>query len=202
MKRLYILALTALFPLALWAEFAVKSYQELKNKDIVRQNYEQSCGAASLATLLNMIDVQKFSELEILQMMSEKELRTDMASLADLIAVLDKLGYESSAYQITRQSLDKLLDIPLLVKIEDDPRFPHFVIIINSEGGFLQVFDPSSGRYLSSKRQFFSIWDKHKKGGFALIVLPKNELQKNALQIPEKQMPGSLHFEITPFRLF
>ncbi|TQR61630.1 C39 family peptidase [Campylobacter troglodytis] len=198
MKNIFLLFL----PLFLSAEFAVKSYQELRNKELIKQNYEQSCGTASLATLLNMIDVQKFSELEILQMMSEKELRTDMVSFADLIAVFDKLGYEGSAYQITRQSLDKLLDIPLLVKIEDDPRFPHFVIIINSKGNFLQVFDPSFGRYLSLKRQFFSIWDKHKEGGFALIVLPKNELQKNALQIPKKQMPSSLHFEFTPFSLF
>ncbi|TQR61634.1 hypothetical protein DMC01_00250 [Campylobacter troglodytis] len=84
MKNLFLLFL----PLFLSAEFAVKSYQELKNKDLVKQNYEQSCGAASLATLLNMIDVQKFSELEILQMMSEKKLRTDMVSFADLIAML------------------------------------------------------------------------------------------------------------------
>lgn len=189
--------LFALLPLMLWAEFAVKSYQELKNDMVVRQNYEHSCGAASLATLLNMSNFKQFSELDILNAVSETNFNTDMVSLAELMNALKKLDYESRAYQITRQSFDKLFNIPLLVKIEDDPRFPHFVIIINYEGDFLQVFDPSSGRYTSSKRQFFSIWDRNEKGGFALIISPKGELRKESLNLPHK-----LHFEFTPFRLF
>ena len=37
----------------MWAEFKAKSIQELKNTNFVRQNYEESCGAASLANVLN-----------------------------------------------------------------------------------------------------------------------------------------------------
>ena len=37
----------------MWAEFKAKSIQELKNANFVRQNYEESCGAASLANVLN-----------------------------------------------------------------------------------------------------------------------------------------------------
>ena len=196
-KPLSLAILTALLPLTLWAEFAVQSYQKLKNDTLIRQNYEQSCGAASLATLLNLSNFKQFNEIDILNVMSENELRTDMVSFTDLMNALKKLDYESSAYQITRQSLDKLIDIPLLVKIEDDPRFPHFVVIINKGGGFLQVFDPSFGKYISSKRQFLSVWDKDNKGGFALIVLPKGEWRKENLNLPDK-----LHFEFTPFKFF
>ena len=149
-------------PLALWAEFVVKSYQELKNERIVRQNYEESCGAASLATLLNLIDDKKLSELDLLQVMSEKELYTDMVSFADLNDAVKKLGYESKAYKIDKEILKKLVNVPMLVKIEDDPRFPHFVVIINHKGNYLQVLDPSHGEYISSKSQFFSIWDRYK----------------------------------------
>ena len=108
-KLLYILAL---FPLTLWAEFVVKSYQELKNENMIRQNYEQSCGAASLATLLNMSNFKQFTELEILQAMNEKALNTDMVSFSQLIATLEKLGFEGGAYQIERTSLDSLLGYP------------------------------------------------------------------------------------------
>ncbi len=66
----------------------------------------------------------------------------------------------------------------MLVKIENDPRFPYFVVIINYKGGYLQVFDPNYGEYISSKREFFSIWDRYNKGGYALIVAPKKELKK------------------------
>ncbi|KAB0577438.1 peptidase C39, partial [Campylobacter volucris] len=60
--------------------------------------------------------------------------------------------------------------------------------------GYLQVFDPSYGEYISSKREFFSIWDRYNKGGYALIVAPKKELKKFKLNIPKH-----LFFEIEPF---
>ncbi len=42
-----------LFANVMWAEFKAKSIQELKNENFIRQNYEESCGAASLANVLN-----------------------------------------------------------------------------------------------------------------------------------------------------
>ena len=47
------------------ADFAVKSYQEIKNARTIRQNYEASCGATSMATILNLIDKQNFAEMDI-----------------------------------------------------------------------------------------------------------------------------------------
>lgn len=73
--------------------------------------------------------------------MSGQELYTDMVSFADLNDAVKKLGFQSNSYQINRENLDKLVNIPMLVKIEDDPRFPHFVIIINHKGNYLQVLD-------------------------------------------------------------
>ena len=151
-----------IFLLCLKAEFVVKSYQELKNERVIRQNYEQSCGASSLATMINLIDDENLSEFDVLKLMSEQELKTDMVSFADLETVLSKLGYENKSYKINKENLDKLINIPMIVKIEDDPRFPHFVLIINYKGDFLEVLDPSHGEYISSKREFLRLWDRYK----------------------------------------
>lgn len=169
-KFYYFLSILAL---SAKAEWVVKSYQEIKNERVIRQTYEQSCGASSLATLLNILDDKKFDELKLLKIMSGQELYTDMVSFADLSDAVEKLGFQSNSYQINRENLDKLVNIPMLVKIEDDPRFPHFVIIINHKGNYLQVLDPSHGEYISSKSQFFSIWDRYNKGGYALLLLLK-----------------------------
>ncbi len=151
-KILKILLFLPILALSTKAEWVVKSYQEIKNERVIRQTYEQSCGASSLATLLNILDDQKkFDELELLKIMSGQELYTDMVSFADLNDAVKKLGFQSNSYQINRENLDKLVNIPMLVKIEDDPRFPHFVIIINHKGNYLQVLDPSHGEYISSK---------------------------------------------------
>ena len=121
-------------PLLLRADFIVKSYQELKNQRVIRQTYEESCGASALATLINLIDDKHFSELDLLKTMSQKELYTDMVSFADLNEAVKQLNYESKPYQINKKLLDELTNIPLLVKIEEDPRYPHFVVIINHKG--------------------------------------------------------------------
>lgn len=184
-------------PLLLRADFIVKSYQELKNQRVIRQTYEESCGASALATLINLIDDKHFSELDLLKTMSQKELYTDMVSFADLNEAVKQLNYESKPYQINKELLDELTNIPLLVKIEEDPRYPHFVVIINHKGDFLQVLDPSHGEYISSKAEFYSIWDRYNKGGYALIIAPKKELKEFKLNLPK-----SLNFELKPFSLY
>ena len=192
-----IIKILLLLPLALQADFIVSSYQELKNQQVVRQNYEESCGAASLATLINLIDAQKLSELDPLQTISQKELYTDMLSFADLEVAAKKLGFDNNSFRLDRRVLEKIINIPILVKIEDDPRFPHFVVIINHKGDYLQIFDPSQGRYISSKREFHSLWDKNDKGGYALVLAPKQDLQSFELILPKK-----LDFEKRVFNKF
>ncbi len=64
-KILKILLFLPILTLSAKAEWVVKSYQEIKNERVIRQTYEQSCGASSLATLLNILDDKKFDELEL-----------------------------------------------------------------------------------------------------------------------------------------
>ncbi|WP_270976138.1 cysteine peptidase family C39 domain-containing protein [Campylobacter helveticus] len=193
-KILKIVLIMTLLPLFLKAEFVVKSYQEIKNEKVIRQNYEESCGAASLATLINILDDSNLTELDLLKAMSGQQLYTDMVSFADLNDAVKKLGFQSKSYKIDRKILESIISVPILVKIEDDPRFPHFVVIINHKGNYLQIFDPSYGKYISSKREFYSVWDRYKKGGFALIINPKKQLKDYKLNLPK-----SLNFEIEPF---
>ncbi|ELJ9037348.1 C39 family peptidase [Campylobacter upsaliensis] len=193
-KILKIVSVMTLLPLFLKAEFVVKSYQEIKNEKVIRQNYEESCGAASLATLINILDDSNLTELDLLKAMSGQQLYTDMVSFADLNDAVKKLGFQSKSYKIDRKILESIMSVPILVKIEDDPRFPHFVVIINHKGNYLQIFDPSYGEYISSKREFYSVWDRYNKGGFALIINPKKQLKDYKLNLPK-----SLNFEIEHF---
>ena len=196
-KILKILLFLPILALSANAEWVVKSYQEIKNEKVIRQNYEQSCGAASLATLINTLDDNNLTELDLLKTMSEQQLYTDMVSFADLNDAVKKLGYESKSYKVDRKILENIISVPILVKIEDDPRFPHFVVIINHKGNYLQILDPSYGEYISSKREFYSVWDGYDKGGFALVVNPKKQLKPFKLNIPKP-----LHFDFSPFSLY
>lgn len=185
----YILLFIALNS-ALKAEFAVSSYRELRSQSVVRQTYEESCGAASIATLINNLDFKNISEKDTLEQMREnnKDLNTDMVSFKQLQDAAAKLGYESKGYQISRELLNKL-NIPVLVRIENDPRYPHFVVVINHPGDFITVLDPSFGKYISSKNEFYSVWDKNNQGGYALILAPNNDFKREYnIELPNKSL--------------
>lgn len=165
-----ILFIVLLSILNLWADFKVKSINELKNENFVKQSYEESCGAASMANLINFFSFEQMSEKDILEFFNQK---TDSLSFLELKQVAIKIGYESEGYQLSREDFEKL-EVPVIVKIEKDPRFPHFVVIIPYNGDFIKILDPNFGSYISSKSEFYSIWDKDKQGGYALIILPQN----------------------------
>ena len=67
-----------LFCSTIFAEKQVKSWEYLKFKDTVRQTLDFTCGAASLATLLNLYDTQlKVSENEIMRILNKKKMSKD-----------------------------------------------------------------------------------------------------------------------------
>ncbi|MDE7316535.1 MAG: hypothetical protein K2N12_02235 [Helicobacter sp.] len=114
-----------------------------------------------------------------------------MVSFLDLENVLHALDYQVKSYRIHRDSFLKT-SFPMLVKIEDDPRFPHFVVIINYEGDYIRVFDPSHGEYLSLKNEFYSVWDKDHKGGYALILTTPKGIATEQLS---PKLPEEVFFE-------
>ncbi|MDY6135536.1 cysteine peptidase family C39 domain-containing protein [Campylobacter sp. CX2-8023-23] len=165
------------------SQFIVLSYYEIRNKNVVRQNYEESCGAASIATILNLIDVKRYSENDILQKLKQNNIvNTNMISFMDIQRTLEILGYRSVGYQINRGIFNHF-KIPIIVKIENDPRYPHFVVAMNYDGDYIKVFDPNFGEYISSKEQFYKLWDKSNNGGYALIVEPKIQFIFNQIDI-------------------
>nr|WP_290879552.1 cysteine peptidase family C39 domain-containing protein [Helicobacter sp.] len=167
--------------------FAVESLQENHNQNVIRQKFEESCGAASLATLLNLFGIQQYQEQEILNVLNQK---TDMLSFQELQKAATILGYDTKGFQLSREVLQRTA-YPLLVRIENDPRFPHFVVIINFKGDFLKVLDPNFGEYISTKKEFYSIWDRNHTGGYALVVTNK-ENSKPLLQ--DLKFPSEVFF--------
>ena len=150
--------------------FSVQSLQELHNQNVIRQQFEESCGASALATLLNLFEFKQYTEQDILTLLNQK---TDMLSFKELQEIANTLGYTTKGFQLSREILEQT-SYPLLVRIENDPRFPHFVVIINYKGDFIQVFDPNFGAYKATKKEFYSVWDRNHTGGFALVVAKEN----------------------------
>ena len=59
-------------------------------------------------------------------------------------------------------------------------------MLINYDGDYLVILDPSHGEYIASKSQFYSLWDRDKKGGYALLIKPKLEFQREKINFSNK----------------
>ncbi len=148
--------------------FAAKSLSSIKSKYTIRQAYEESCGAAAL----NLYGGSK-NEKDILLLAG----KTDMLSFEELGRIARELGFEAAGYQFSREVFDKLR-MPIIVLVVREAEFPHFVVVINHEGDFVSIFDPAFGDYISSKRDFYAMWE-FAGGGFALVVAPKEYKRKD-----------------------
>jgi len=146
--------------------FKVTSFAQKKREGAVLQNYEESCGAAALATLMGLFGVHK-NEKDVL----DKTAKTDMLSLAELSDTAKAFGFRAEGYKIDKSVFEKL-SFPVIAKIEREENYPHFVVVANQEGDFVSILDPNYGRYIIAKNEFYELWEKSQKG-YILVLMPE-----------------------------
>jgi uncharacterized protein len=145
--------------------FKVKSFQELRFEGVVPQKYEESCGASSLATLMNLYD-ENLTEESLLDDFNT----TDMVNFEDLQKVANIHGYKAKGYKVTKEIIEKIT-IPIIARVIRHKDYPHFIVINNLQGDFFLSLDPTNGKRLMSKSEFYNIWFND-DGGYILIVIP------------------------------
>jgi predicted double-glycine peptidase len=146
--------------------FRVKSFHELKYKDIIKQTYEEPCGASSLATLMNLYSAN-VSEKDLLHDLNT----TNVVNFLDLQKIANENGFRAKGYTITKKIFQQL-SFPVIARVIRHSNYPHFIVVYNFKGDFVLVLDPNNGKRIMSKSEFYSIWNKEDKG-YILVVLPQ-----------------------------
>ena len=147
--------------------FRVKSFHELKYKDVIQQTFEESCGASSLATLMNLYDTN-VTEKDLLHDLNS----TNAVNFLDLHKIALKNGFRAKGYNITKKIFEQL-GFPVIARVLRHSNYPHFIVVYNLQGDFILVLDPNNGKRIMSKSEFYSIWNKE-DNGYILVVLPHN----------------------------
>ena len=166
----------------------VQSWKARRDLGIVKQNLDFSCGAASIATLLNNFYGQQLTEQEILVRMNKTELR---ASFEDMQQVMPQLGFEAKGYALPFEQLAQL-KIPVIVYLKYRKN-DHFSVLRGINGNTVLLADPSLGNMSLSREQFLAAWKTRdgKMEGKILAVLPKDaDTAKNVdffIRQPERQ---------------
>jgi uncharacterized protein len=154
---------------ALGAEQPVRSLREIRQENVVVQQWDTSCGAAALATLLRYQHGLALSEKQIAEGMLRRSdpLKVKLRggfSLLDLKRYADRQGLEGVGY--LNVGLDDLIDmapavVPVVVR-----GYPHFVVVRGKAADKVLIADPAFGNRTMDVRSFEKAW----QGGIAFVV--------------------------------
>jgi predicted double-glycine peptidase len=149
---------------------AIRSWKELRDRNVVLQGLDYSCGAGALATLMRYYFGDNVSEETILAgilgPMNEEEVRDREAnglSLLDLKRYSEQRGYQAVGVKLNYASLPKLKG-PVLIHLERKD-YRHFAVLKGVQGDRIYLADPSRGNVRISVDRFAKEWS-----GIALVL--------------------------------
>lgn len=170
--RPYQALLAALAALAFCADASaqpVRSLLEMRQKGVVVQQWDTSCGAAALATVLTYGFKDPVSERAVAQAMLRRTdpLRVKVRggfSLLDMKRFAETRGYAAAGFR--KASLEELLAMQYPIVPIDEHGDPHFVVVRGLREGKLDVADPAFGNRMMPVERFKAAW----QDGVAFVV--------------------------------
>jgi uncharacterized protein len=175
------LALVLLVPRAAFpAERVVKSLLEMRQRGVVIQQWDLSCGAAALATILRYEYDDPATEREIARgLINRKEYLANPTlvraregfSLLDLKRYVDGHGYEGVGYG-SLSLADLIEQAPILVPVNFNG-YNHFVVFRGIRGNRVLLADPGYGNRTMLVEQFEDAWLNYPQVGRVGFVVQR-----------------------------
>lgn len=141
----------------------VRSLLEIRQANVIVQQWDVSCGAAALATLLTYHHGDPVTEKAVAQALLGKTdpLRVKVRggfSLLDLKRYASARGFQADGYTgVTLADLEKMG--PAIVPVVLD-RYPHFVVFRARSGDRVLIADPAYGNRSVEVEVFEKAWQK------------------------------------------
>ena len=143
------------------ANVPTRTLQEAKFSQVVRQQYDFSCGSAALATLLTFHydwETDEQTAFGAMYAAGDKEkIATAGFSLLDMKSYLESLGYAADGYQASLDTLENA-GVPAIALI-NYRGYRHFVVIKGIKNDEVLIGDPALGIKYMSRSEFESLWD-------------------------------------------
>lgn len=166
----------------------VESMQEQRYRNLVRQQTDYSCGAASLATILRYgygLQVDEATVIEGMLRVADPEVAAERGfSLLDIKNYVESLGMRGRGYRINEQRL-RALRVPALA-LMDVAGFRHFVVLKQVHGDTVEVADPILGNRSLSVEKFMEAWPSQ-----AVFVVIGSGFDRNTVLLQPADRPSA-----------
>lgn len=149
----------------------VRSWKEMRDEGLIKQRFDYSCGAASLATLLGYYGVET-SELEIIDRIGAKA----EFSFADLARVAEEYGFRSIGIAMDYGTLRQLRR-PVIVYLNQWEE-GHFSVLKGIDAHGVLLADSSWGNTRLRRSRFEHFWMSQNDAvsqGKLLALVPSTE---------------------------
>ena len=180
------------------------TWDEVRFGGVVEQGFDNSCGLASLLTIMKMqFGDDRYDEHTLLKEYMDKASVEEIAdamknglSLLELEHLAKVFGYATAKRELSISELVHLATfVPPLVYLEVG-QYRHFAVVRGVQGDTVLLADPSRGNVELSREQFLSEWKTlpraSNKDGVALIIVRKSgDFPQQLLQEPSDVVPAS-----------
>ena len=144
----------------------------------VWQHDNRDCGAACIATVLKRYNLK----VPLVHIREKMKIDHSGASIYDLIQVAKQYQLYGNALYGTFEELKKEIDegtikLPLIAHIVTEDSFCHFVVIDRVKNENVAGFDPATGYFKKSIREFSEIWT-----GYIVIFCKMEHFQSGNLK--------------------
>jgi predicted double-glycine peptidase len=160
--RIFLFSLMALILTGTaYAERPVRSLLEMRQENLIMQQWDNSCAAAALATILTYDKGTPVSERQVAQGMLRQTdaMRVQYRggfSLLDMQRFAASAGFASDGYR--DMTLDDLAQhVPMIVPIKVRG-YDHFVIVRGVTERDIRIADPGFGNYTMQRTAFAKAW--------------------------------------------
>jgi len=169
---------TIRLPNGMYVTKKVVSMREGRYKNVVPQKFDLSCGAASLATILNYFYNDKADEIDIIKYMldqgDKEEISQKGFSLLDLKKYAVHKDYLADGYKVHLKALRKLI-IPAIILFTSG-KYSHFVVLKGVRDDKVYIADPAYGNRSMSIKSFEDNWN-----GIIFIVASRDKQNQTPL---------------------
>ena len=157
--------------------------KDLRDANVIKQQFDYSCGSAALATILRYGLGDSVTERQVLEqlfgLLSREELQETLRqgfSLLHLQRVAQARGYRAEGFRLEPRFLSGLSG-PVIVYIQ--PRgYRHFAVLRGIRDDRVFLADPSLGNIRMPMYQFLESWLDDSGTGVIFVVEPTTGLRE------------------------
>ncbi|MDR5903923.1 C39 family peptidase [Franzmannia qiaohouensis] len=150
-----------------------RSLEAMRWDRVIPQQYDYSCGAAAVATLLTFHYQRPTTEAEVFEHMiatgDVEQIQAQGFSMLDMKRYLDGQGLNADGFRVSLEDLARI-GVPAITLINTGG-YRHFVVIKGIDENNIVVADPAVGTVIVPTAHFANLWSGTVLGARADMLL-------------------------------